>query len=357
MAVSMNPAMMDATLSEEQMIQMVEQFELDEAMARSMQAAESNYSTGMSVTDELRATAARRMRLGNAQVNNVRINTSGSTSAMRTNNVRHVPMTWSGNRSVSMASNIPITVTGSRPSNRTMTFSMTPMSMAVSPGGERRNTTSQSRSTGGVSSSHHRTFVTNGQGQPVRAVQSRSTGGGGNRLGSQSPLEARAAANGQRVVQEQMINAELGNGESIQIPLNMAHMIGGMNIDQLRNLGEGESAPVQLQVNGAQATGDQNGGPQLTLGPNVRVIVNGQSFGGNSYEQNLNLSDHVVGCSAEEIASLHKEELKEDLEGSCTICMDNMQKGQMIRRLKEGIISAVVQCIMYCVIKPDKVWS
>ena len=59
-----------------------------------------------------------------------------------------------------------------------------------------------------------------------------------------------------------MVNSdqELGNGESIQIPLNMAHMIGGMNIDQLRNLQEGESAPVQLQVNGAQATGDQNGG-------------------------------------------------------------------------------------------------
>ena len=47
----------------------------------------------------------------------------------------------------------------------------------------------------------------NGQGQPVREVQTRSTGGGGNRLGSQSPLEAQAAANGQRVVQEQMIRA------------------------------------------------------------------------------------------------------------------------------------------------------
>ena len=53
---------------------------------------------------------------------------------------------------------------------------------------------------------------------------------------------------------------DLGNGEILTLPLNMAHMIGGMNIDQLRNLGEGESAPVQLQVNGAQATGDQSGG-------------------------------------------------------------------------------------------------
>ena len=107
-------------------------------MARSMQAAESKYSIRMSDTDQIRETASRRMRLGNAQVNNVRINTSGSSSAMRTNNVRHVPMTFSGNRSVSMASNFPISLTGSGPSNRTMTFDLTPISMSVSPGGQRK---------------------------------------------------------------------------------------------------------------------------------------------------------------------------------------------------------------------------
>ena len=55
----------------------------------------------------------------------------------------------------------------------------------------------------------------------------------------------------------------------------------------------------------------------------------------SSSEQNLNLSDHEVGCSEQEIAGLHKEVLKKDLEDTCAICMDQMEKGHTIRRLKE----------------------
>ena len=48
---------------------------------------------------------------------------------------------------------------------------------------------------------------------------------------------------------------DLGDGRTVQIPLNMAHMVGGINLNQLSQLQAGESAPVQLSMNNVNVTG------------------------------------------------------------------------------------------------------